>query len=515
MSGKPVVLMILDGFGLNPNREGNAIAQANAPTLHGLLEEQPVSRIDAAGTSVGLPEGQIGNSEVGHMNIGAGRIVHQPLTRINEAIRSGDFFANRVLGEAFDRVKAADNTLHLMGLVSDGGVHSHQDHVRALLEMAQRRNLTDRVAVHAFLDGRDVPPRSAKPFLKRLRSDLDRMGVGTIATVSGRYYAMDRDKRWDRTRQAYDAMVLGASRYRYRDAIEALEAAYERDENDEFVQPTVLVDEEDRARSRVEDGDSVVFFNFRPDRARQLTRAFTEEGFSEFDRTERSVFFTTLTEYDEEFDLPVAYPPLDLRNVLGERLSDLGLKQYRTAETEKYAHVTFFLNGGREDPFPGEERTLIPSPKVATYDQQPEMSAPEITEALVDRLESEQDDLLVVNYANPDMVGHTGDLGAAIEAIEALDECVQQVLEAVRERGGEMLITSDHGNCELMIDPETGGNHTAHTTNPVPLIYVNDRELALRDGGLADIAPTLLELLDVEVPEEMTGHSLIVPDTAG
>lgn len=512
---KPFMLMILDGFGLRDNGAGNALEEADTPVLDRLFAESPHSRLKASGQAVGLPEGQIGNSEVGHMNLGAGRVVHQPLVRINEAIESGDFFENDVLTGAVDYASDHDGTVHLIGLLSDGGVHSHQDHLRALLELAERRGHED-VAVHAQLDGRDVPPRSAKPFLERLKEDFQEVGVGRLATMGGRYFGMDRDERWDRTEKAYDAIVRGQSDVRERDAIEALETAYEeRDENDEFVTPTVFVDEQDDPLATVEDGDTVIFFNFRPDRARQMTRALTEEHFDEFPVDGLDIHFASLTQYDEDYDLPVAFPPQALKNVLAEYISDRGMSQYHTAETEKYAHVTFFFNGGEEDPFPGEDRELVPSPSVETYDKKPEMSAPEVTEKLVARLREGNDDFIVVNYANPDMVGHTGDLAAAISAMEALDDCIGSVIEALDELGGELLLTSDHGNAETMIDPETGDNHTAHTTVDCPLLYHGPRSIQLKDGILADVAPTILTLMDLPIPDEMTGESLAIvePDS--
>jgi 2,3-bisphosphoglycerate-independent phosphoglycerate mutase len=505
---KPMVLMILDGYGIRDNGEGNAPEEADTPVLDELFRNRPWSQLKASGEAVGLPAGQIGNSEVGHMNLGAGRVVYQPLVRINQAIEDGDFYENDVLVDAVEYADEHDGTLHLIGLLSDGGVHSHQDHVRGLLELADRHGHDD-VAVHAQLDGRDVPPRSAKPYLERLEEDFEDVGVGRLATMGGRYFGMDRDERWDRTEKSYNAIVRGEAEVVERDSVGALERAYEeRDENDEFVTPTVFVDEDDQPRATVEDGDSVIFFNFRPDRARQMTRAFTEKDFEPFPVEELDIHFACMTQYDEKYELPVAFPPLDLKNVLSEYLSDQELKQYHTAETEKYAHVTFFFNGGREDPFPGEERELVPSPKVETYDQQPEMSAPEVTDKLVARLREHDDDFIVVNYANPDMVGHTGDLDAAVQAMEALDECIGRVLEVLDEVGGELVLTSDHGNVETMIDPETGDNHTAHTTVECPLLYRGSRDLDLTDGTLADVAPTILALLGLPQPEEMTGQSL-------
>lgn len=508
----PFLLMILDGFGLRDNGAGNALEEADTPVLNKLFEVCPHSRLKASGEAVGLPEGQIGNSEVGHTNLGAGRVVYQPLVRINKSIKDGDFFENDVLLDAVHYAKEHNGSLHLFGLLSDGGVHSHQNHVTALLELAAKEGLND-VSVHAQLDGRDVPPRSAKPYLKKLEQDFEDIGVGRLATMGGRYFGMDRDQRWERTEKAYRAMVHGESDVREQEPAEALNRAYqERDENDEFVKPTVFVDEQGNPRDTIQDGDAVIFFNFRPDRARQMTRALTEDEFDHFPVEDLDIHFGCMTQYDEEYNLPVAFPPEDLDNVLAEVLSDRGLKQYHTAETEKYAHVTFFFNGGREKPFPGEERELVDSPKVDTYDLQPEMSAPEVTEMLVIRLRKNKDDFYIVNYANPDMVGHTGSLPAAIQAMEALDECIGEVLEALDGVNGEMLLTSDHGNAETMIDPETGGNHTAHTTVDCPLVYYGPRELQLKDGILADVAPTILSLLGIPVPSEMTGSSLVEPE---
>ncbi len=502
----PVVLVVLDGFGLREETEGNAIARAETPVLDGWFREQPWSRLTAAGGAVGLPAGQIGNSEVGHMNLGAGRTVHQPLTRINRAVEDGSFFDNEVLNDVIDGVLERDATLHLVGLVSDGGVHSHLKHLEALLELTDRRGC-ESTAVHAMLDGRDVPPRSARPYLERLVSTMRRLGTGRVGSVMGRYYGMDRDERWDRTEAAYRTIVEGKAPEEAPTPLEALARAYERGENDEFVTPTVILEDGEPA-APVDPEDGIVFFNFRPDRARQMTAALTQEGFDAFEVPFHVSNFACMARYDEAFDLPVAFPPLDLHNVLGEYLSDRGRRQYHAAETEKYAHVTFFFNGGREEPFPGEERKLIPSPKVSTYDTRPEMSAPGITDALLERLDTDEDDFVVVNFANLDMVGHTGDLEATMRAAEALDECLGRLGEAVRRRDGEMLVTADHGNAEMMVDPETGENHTAHTTNDCPLIYVGPRRVTLRGGGsLKDVAPTVLDLMDMEVPEEMTGTS--------
>lgn len=504
---RPLVLVILDGFGLSDVEEGNAIAQAETPFLDELFARYPWSRLGAAGEAVGLPEGQIGNSEVGHMNLGAGRVAYQPLMRINEAIENGGFFENNVLLSTVEKVIENDGTLHLIGLLSDGGVHSKQEHIAALLELAHRQGLDD-VAVHAQLDGRDVPPRSAKQYLETLQGYFDRIGTGYLATMGGRYYGMDRDVRWDRTEKAYRAMVDGNAEVVETDPLDALKRAYEeRDENDEFITPTVFTREGD-PRGTIDPEDGVIFFNFRPDRARQLTRALTEPNFDQFETPYIVENFACMTEYDDDFDLPVAFPPMDLKNGLTDNLSREGLNQYHIAETEKYAHVTFFFNGGEEDPFPGEERELIPSPKVSTYDEEPGMSAEQITESLIKRLRENDDDFVVVNYANPDMVGHTGDLEATLKSMEILDACLYELNSVIQECSGEMILTSDHGNAELMIDPETGDAHTAHTLNDCPLVYAGPRRVQLHDGILADVAPTLLEFLNLPVPQEMTGSNL-------
>ncbi len=505
----PFVFIVLDGLGLREEEAGNAVKAASTPNLDELFATSPWSELKTDGEGAGLPEGQMGNSEVGHMNLGAGRTVYQPLTRINKDIESEEFYENKELLKAINRVKKSDGTLHLIGLLSDGGVHSHQQHLNALLKLC-RRHEHDDTAIHALLDGRDVPPRSGHRYLKKLKEDMKEIGVGRLATLGGRYYGMDRDERWDRTERAYRAIVEGKSEIVEKDPVEAIETAYEeRDENDEFVQPTVFVDNNDNPQATVDDGDVVIFFNFRPDRARQLTRAFTETGFAEFEVEQPEVYFVCLTEYDADYNLPVAYPPLDLNNVLAEHLSNLDLKQYHTAETEKYAHVTFFFNGGREEPFPGEERKLVPSPQISTYEKQPEMSAYEVTDHLVERLQSGEDDFVIVNYANPDMVGHTGYFDAAVEAVETVDECLGRLVKTVRELSGQLLVTSDHGNAEIMFDVEEDDSHTAHTMSPTPLIYVGDKKIKLKDGILADVAPTILGLMELPVPEEMTGDNLV------
>ena len=486
-------LVILDGWGERDETDGNAVANADTPNYDRWREEGAVSSLRTYGRSVGLVEGQMGNSEVGHLNIGAGRIVKQPLARIDDAIENGSFFENEVIVDAVE----AGEKVHFMGLVSDGGVHSAQRHLHALLELADERGRGDDVIVHAFLDGRDTPPKSALGYLRELVEKADETGT-IVATVSGRYYAMDRDENWERTRLAYDAIVNREGRYAD-DPIEAVEAAYERGETDEFVEPTVVGD-----APALADGDSVFFFNFRGDRARQLTRMVNGIEPEWEGDTELDVHFATMTAYDEEYDLPVAYPADQPKNVLGRVLSDAGLTQFRIAETEKYAHVTYFLNGGREREFEGETRTIVPSPDVPTYDEKPEMSAYEVTDRAVEAVGRQ--DVIVINYANPDMVGHTGDYDAAVEACEHVDKCAGRLVDALREEGAEVLVTADHGNAEEMGTPEDP--HTAHTFNPAPFIHLNGEGEA-ENGELRDIAPTLLKLLGIEKPEEMTGESLV------
>jgi len=508
----PLVLIILDGWGLSQEREGNAVYLAKTPNVDRYWCDYPATILGAAGESVGLPAGQMGNSEVGHLNLGAGRVVYQDYTRISKDIAEGGFFENRTLLAAIAAAREKQGALHLMGLLSDGGVHSHLEHLYALLDLAKAQGL-QKVYVHAFLDGRDVPPDNAREYITALEEKMASLGVGQIATVMGRYYAMDRDNRWDRTEKAYRAMVYGEGE-RAASAVEAVEESYKRCETDEFVRPTVIVDGSGQPRTTIREGDAIIFYNFRPDRARQLTRAFVDEEFTGFSRGpgHPRVHFTCMTRYDETIPAPVAYPPLELKKTLGEVIAEKGLKQLRIAETEKYAHVTFFFSGGEETPFAGESRRLIPSPKVATYDLKPEMSAPEVTEAVLAELERGYD-LVVLNYANPDMVGHTGCLEAAVRAVETVDTGVGRVVEKVKSMGGTVLITADHGNAEKMLDPETGGPHTAHTTNPVPLILVSPagKGVSLREGGrLADVAPTILDLLGIEQPPEMTGTSLLL-----
>lgn len=491
--------MILDGWGISEKVEGNAILQASTPHYDQFMSTYPHNQLGASGEDVGLPDNQMGNSEVGHMNLGSGRIVYQDFTRINRAIRDGSFFKKDYFQKAIENVKKNNSTLHLMGLVSDGGVHSHITHVYALLELAKQNNIDP--VVHAFLDGRDVLPTSAKKYLNQLKEKFKEKGVGSIGTVMGRYYAMDRDNRWKRTQKAYEALT-GVQGLHADSAEEAVQESYDRGENDEFVKPTII-------NGTITNKDSIIFFNFRPDRARQITRAFVDDNFDHFERKKVDVYFVCMTEYEEGINAPVVFPPLSLKNVLGEVLSAHGLKQLRIAETEKYYHVTYFFNGAQDGPFKGENRILIPSPQVATYDLKPEMSAYEVTDKVIKEIKSNTYDVIILNYANPDMVAHTGDLNAGIKAIEAVDECMGKVVDAcnVHNSDNVVLITGDHGNAEQMVDPETGESFTAHTPNPVPLIITTECEV--RSGILADIAPTILDLLRIKKPEEMTGESLI------
>jgi len=506
---KPLALIILDGYGESDNLEKNAVRNSNTPFLDKLREEYPTSLIQASGKDVGLPEGQMGNSEVGHLNLGAGRIVPQEYTRITKAVRNGSILENDVIKKAIEKVKAKNGALHLMGLLSDGGVHSHIKHLYGLLEMAKTAEIEE-VYVHTILDGRDTPPRSALTYIKELKKKMDEIGVGKIVTVSGRYYSMDRDQRWDRTKKAYDAYVLAKGK-KVDSAEMAVEKSYERGENDEFVLPSVIV-ENGQPVTTLKNEDSLIFFNFRADRARQITRALALDEFDEFERPKKhpqDLYFICMTEYDEDFDLPVAFSKLYMENVLGKVLSDHGLRQLRIAETEKYAHVTFFFNGGEEREFEGEDRELISSPKVATYDLQPEMSAFKVKDTLLKKLDEDIYDVIILNFANPDMVGHTGFYKAAVQALEAIDECMSEIVPHILEMGGQMLITADHGNSEQMVDEE-GKPHTAHTNNPVIMIYVGSTEdIKLKDGKLADVAPTLLDILNIKKPEEMTGNSLL------
>ncbi len=508
--GKPLVLLILDGWGVNPCPEGNAIARADLPNYKKILAEYPHSLLTCSGEEVGLPEGQMGNSEVGHLNIGAGRVVYQDLTRITRAIKDGSFFKNEVLLEAINRARESGGALHLMGLLSDGGVHSHINHLYALLDLAAKENMR-KIFVHAFLDGRDVPPANAKEYIGPLEKKFGELGFGAVATIMGRYFAMDRDRRWDRVERAFSTMTCGEG-FHTETPAEAIDRGYERNETDEFIQPTVIIHHDGMAIGNICSGDSIIFFNFRPDRAREITRAFVDHNFDGFTRKKGypGVHFTCMTLYDKNIDAPVAFKPQSLDNTLGEVLSEKGISQLRLAETEKYAHVTFFFNGGVEEPNPLEERILIPSPKVATYDQKPEMSANEITVKFLEQIEAGRHRVFIMNYANPDMVGHTGDMEATVKALSTVDNCLGKVAAAVLERDGTLLITADHGNADEMKDKE-GHTHTAHTTNPVPFILVR-RDTAginLRDGCLKDIAPTMLQLLGIAKPLEMTGDTLI------
>ncbi|MGI6567822.1 MAG: 2,3-bisphosphoglycerate-independent phosphoglycerate mutase [Firmicutes bacterium] len=505
----PVCLLILDGFGINERQEGNAVYLARTPYLDGIFAKYPGARLLASGEAVGLMEGQMGDSNVGHLNIGAGRIVYQDVARISKAVREGDFQQNEWLIKAMTTCRDKGTALHLMGLLSPGGVHSHSYHLYALLDMAAGFGL-EKVYVHAFLDGRDVPPASSHEYMAELESKLEEVGLGQVATVSGRYYAMDRDRRWDRTEKAYNALVLGEGR-RAQTGSEAVQIAYDSGETDEFVIPTVVVDGQGSPVGTIDDDDSVIFFNFRADRARQITRAFTDDEFSGFQRRKfPKTTFVGMARYDETINAPYAFPPQDLKNTLGEVVAQAGWRQLRIAETEKYAHVTFFFSGGDEETFPGEDRKLVPSPKVATYDLKPEMSAPEVAAEAVKAINSDEYDLIVLNFANCDMVGHTGILDAAVKAVETIDSCVDQVVTAMLARGGYVVLTADHGNAEQMVDYDTGEPHTAHTVNPVPVVLITDRlDIAVRDGILADLAPTVLDLLELEQPPEMTGKSLI------
>lgn len=512
MSKKPTVLMILDGYGLNDKTEGNAIKLAKRPVMDKIMAEYPWVKGYASGMAVGLPEGQMGNSEVGHLNIGAGRIIYQELTRITKEIQDGDFFKNTALLEAVNNCKANGSDLHLYGLLSDGGVHSHNTHLYALLELAKREGLKN-VYVHCFLDGRDTAPTSGKNFILELEDKMEEIGVGKIASIMGRYYVMDRDNRWDRVEKAYRAMVNGEGN-QANSAAEAIQSSYDSDVNDEFVVPTVIL-ENGKPVATIKENDSVIFYNFRPDRAREITRAFCDDNFTGFDRGAKRMNLTYVgfVEYDVTIENKlVAFHKVSIDRTFGQFLAEKNLKQLRMAETEKYAHVTFFFNGGVEVPNEGEERILVNSPKVATYDLQPEMSAYTVAEKLVEAIKSQKYDVIVVNFANPDMVGHTGIVNAAVKAVEAIDECVGKVYDALMEVDGQMFICADHGNVEQLIDYTTGEPFTAHTTNPVPFILVNyDKDYTLKEGGcLADIAPTLIDMMGLEKPVEMTGKSLLI-----
>lgn len=508
MPVKPLVLLILDGWGYREDPADNAILQANTPVMDRLWQQYPHSLISGSGMDVGLPDGQMGNSEVGHVNLGSGRVVYQEFTRITKAIKDGDFFHNPALVDAVRSAVQQGKAVHLMGLLSPGGVHSHEEHLIAMIELAHREG-ANKIYLHAFLDGRDTPPRSAEASLKLVQDKFNSIGTGQIASVIGRYFAMDRDKRWDRVQQAYELIVDGKANYQYPDAIEALHAAYQRDENDEFVKASAITNAAGDTIN-IADGDALIFMNFRADRARQFSRTFTDREFSGFVRSRQPKLsaFVQLTEYAADIQAPVAYPPTALNNVLGEWLAKHGKTQLRISETEKYAHVTFFFSGGREDVFAGEERILIPSPSVATYDLQPEMNSTLLTDKLVEAIHSQKFDVIICNYPNGDMVGHTGILSAAIKAVEAVDHCIGRVVDALSAVGGECIITADHGNAEQMVDHESGQAHTAHTSDPVPLIYVGRQAQAVDGGILSDIAPTMLQLMGMPVPAEMTGKLL-------
>lgn len=511
MSKKPVVLMILDGYGLNSNCDHNAVCEGKTPVMDQLMSQCPFVKGNASGLAVGLPEGQMGNSEVGHLNMGAGRVVYQELTRITKSIEDGDFFQIPEFLQAVENCKKNDSALHMWGLVSNGGVHSHNSHIYGLLELAKRNGLK-KVFVHCFLDGRDTPPASGKGFVEELEAKMKELGVGRVASVMGRYYAMDRDNRWDRVEKAYRALTNGEGG-QAQSATEGIQASYDKETYDEFVEPFVVT-ENGQPVATVKDGDSVIFFNFRPDRAREITRAFCDDAFTGFAREKRlALTYVCFTDYDDTIgNKLVAFKKETIVNTLGEFLAKNNMTQARIAETEKYAHVTFFFNGGVEEPNKGEDRILVPSPKVATYDLQPEMSAPAVCDKLVEAIKSGKYDVIIINFANPDMVGHTGIEEAAIKAIETVDACVGRAVEAIKEVDGVMFICADHGNAEQLVDYETGAPFTAHTTNPVPFILVHaDPAYKLREGGcLADIAPTLIELLGMRQPEEMTGKSLLV-----
>lgn len=505
---KPVALIIMDGFGESNNTVGNAVKEAKTPNLDRIQATYPNTLIKASGLDVGLPDGQMGNSEVGHTNIGAGRIVYQDLTRITKAIEDGDFFTNEILEKAMDNAK--EHAVHIMGLLSDGGVHSHIDHLKALIKMAKEKGV-EKVYVHAFTDGRDTDPQSGLGYAQDIEKYMSEIGIGKFATVNGRYYAMDRDKRWERVEVAYKAMVYGEGETAS-SASEAIEASYKKGATDEFIIPTVIV-ENGEPVGKISDKDSVIFFNFRPDRAREISRSIVDTEFTGFKRADINTYFVCMTEYDVTLpNVQIAFGPQSLSNTLGEYLSKLGKTQLRAAETEKYAHVTFFFNGGVEEPNAGEDRELIPSPKVATYDLQPEMSAPELLAKVLEKIDEDKYDFIVVNFANPDMVGHTGVMEAAVKAVETVDNCVGKLVDKIVEIGGSAIITADHGNAELMVDPETDKVITAHSVNPVPFIVAGKdfigKEL-LTDGRLSDIAPTLLNMMNLEKPKEMTGHSLI------
>jgi 2,3-bisphosphoglycerate-independent phosphoglycerate mutase len=507
---RPIVLVILDGWGYSESPEHNAIAAANTPNWDRLWNTYPHTLIRGSGAEVGLPANQMGNSEVGHLNLGAGRVVYQEFTRVSRSIKTGSFFSNQTLVDAVNKARESGKAVHILGLLSPGGVHSHEEHIHAMAELAIKGGV-DKVYLHAFLDGRDTAPKSAMDSLQKMEAKFAEIGGGRFASIIGRYFAMDRDHRWPRIQSAYDLITLGKGDFIAETAEAGLDLAYARGETDEFVKATAIVPEGTQP-VQVEDGDVVIFMNYRSDRARQITRPFIEPDFDAFHRaaTPRLGLYVSLTEYKSEYDIPVAYPPDRLKNVFGDYISRLGMHQLRIAETEKYAHVTFFFNGGREEPFEFEDRVLVSSPNVSTYNEQPEMSAPEVTDKLVAAIEGGKYDVIICNYANPDMVGHSGDFDATVKAIEYLDSCVDRVVNAVQQAGGEILITADHGNAEMMRNDETNQAHTAHTTNPVPLLYVGRALKLNRNGGaLSDVIPTMLDLMDLAQPMEMTGHSLI------
>jgi len=506
---KPITLIILDGWGYSEVVENNAILNAKTPVWDNLWSKYPHTLIRASESAVGLPADQMGNSEVGHLNLGAGRVVYQEISRISRSIKSGSFLKNSTLTKAVDEIVEKDKALHIMGLLSDGGVHSSDKHIHSMVELALQRG-AKKVYLHAFLDGRDTAPKSAEKYINDMENVFKSIGGGQFASVIGRYYSMDRDHRWPRIKSAYDLIAHGESEYQATSALKAVEMAYARNETDEFIKSTSIV-ADGESPIRIEDGDSIVFMNFRSDRARQITRPFIEQDFDQFETGKKPELtsFVSLTEYNSQFDVSVAFPPERLRNVFGEYISNLGLRQLRIAETEKYAHVTFFLNGGVEEPFVGEERVLIPSPDVATYDLQPEMNAPKLTEALIEAVNSKKYDSIICNFANPDMVGHTGNYDATIKAIECLDACLGRVIDAIQNAGGEVLITADHGNAEQMMDKSSGQAHTAHTTNPVPFVYVGRDATMANTGALSDVVPTILYLMDIDKPVEMGGQTLV------
>ncbi|MDH5229819.1 MAG: 2,3-bisphosphoglycerate-independent phosphoglycerate mutase [Gammaproteobacteria bacterium] len=506
---RPIVLIVMDGWGYSEDPENNAIAHAKTPFWDKIWKNYPHTLIRASESAVGLPNNQMGNSEVGHLNLGAGRVVYQEISRVSKALKNGTFQTNNTLLSAIETAKNTKKSIHIMGLLSDGGVHSHEEHIHAMVELAVSQG-ADKVYIHAFLDGRDTAPKSAEHSIRAMEACFERVGGGRFASIIGRYFAMDRDHRWPRIKSAYDLITHAEGEFQASSALDGLLAAYERGKTDEFVEATVIANDSQPA-VKIEDGDVLFFMNFRSDRARQITRPFIEPDFEAFDRGHVPAIadFVSLTEYHEDFSASVAFPPERLRNVFGSYISDLGLRQLRIAETEKYAHVTFFLNGGVEEPFAGEDRTLIPSPDVATYDLQPEMNAPKLTEELLKAIQSDKYDVIICNYANPDMVGHTGNFDATVKAIETLDSCLEKVVSEVQAVGGELILTADHGNAELMLNQQSGQAHTAHTTNPVPFVYIGREAELAAIGALSDVTPSMLYLMGIEKPAEMGGQSLI------